>query len=93
MAVAAVVGAALVVAACGGGKSSGGGGGGGEATGKPVAGGDLVYGLEAENSGGWCLPEGQLAISGIQVARSVYDTLSSARASSSATGRRSRPRS
>jgi len=75
MAVAAVVGAALVVAACGGGKSSGGGGGGGEATGKPVAGGDLVYGLEAENSGGWCLPEGQLAISGIQVARAVYDTL------------------
>lgn len=76
MATAAIVGAALVVAACGGGKSSGGGGSDdGGSTGKPVAGGDLVYGLEAENNGGWCLPEGQLAISGIQVARAVYDTL------------------
>jgi len=71
------VGAALVVAACGGGKSSGGGSdsGSGGSTGKPVSGGELVYGLEAENNGGWCLPEGQLAISGIQVARAVYDTL------------------
>ena len=25
--------------------------------------------------GGWCLPEAQLAISGIQVARAIYDTL------------------
>ena len=38
-------------------------------------GGRLVYGLEAETTNGWCLPEGQLAIAGIQVARSVYDTL------------------
>jgi len=75
IATAAVVGAALVVAACGGGKSSDGGSGSGGETGKPVSGGDLVYGLEAENNGGWCLPEGQLAISGIQVARAVYDTL------------------
>jgi peptide/nickel transport system substrate-binding protein len=75
IATAAVVGAALVVAACGGGKSSDGGSGSGSETGKPVSGGDLVYGLEAENNGGWCLPEGQLAISGIQVARAVYDTL------------------
>lgn len=42
---------------------------------KPVRGGQVVYGLEAESSGGWCLPESQLAISGIQVARSIYDTL------------------
>ncbi|MET0728781.1 MAG: ABC transporter substrate-binding protein [Acidimicrobiales bacterium] len=43
--------------------------------GEPVAGGDLVYALEAESSGGWCLPESQLAISGIQIARTIYDTL------------------
>ncbi|MCZ7536501.1 MAG: ABC transporter substrate-binding protein [Acidimicrobiia bacterium] len=34
-----------------------------------------MYGLEAENGGGWCLPEAQLAIAGIQVARTIYDTL------------------
>jgi peptide/nickel transport system substrate-binding protein len=43
--------------------------------GEPVHGGSLVYALEAETSGGWCLPESQLAISGIQVARAIYDTL------------------
>ena len=43
--------------------------------GPPQYGGRLVYGLEAETTNGWCLPEGQLAIAGIQVARSVYDTL------------------
>jgi peptide/nickel transport system substrate-binding protein len=43
--------------------------------GAPQHGGRLVYGLEAETTNGWCLPEGQLAISGIQVARSIYDTL------------------
>jgi peptide/nickel transport system substrate-binding protein len=43
--------------------------------GPPQYGGRLVYGLEAETTNGWCLPEGQLAISGIQVARSIYDTL------------------
>ncbi|HMJ75578.1 MAG TPA: ABC transporter substrate-binding protein, partial [Iamia sp.] len=31
--------------------------------------------LEAETSGGYCLPEAQLAVSGIEVARSIYDTL------------------
>ncbi len=70
---------ALVAAACGGGDSSSGNGGssggGEEAAGKPVSGGAVTYGLEAENSGGWCLPEGQLAIAGIQVARTIYDTL------------------
>ncbi|HEY7070559.1 MAG TPA: ABC transporter substrate-binding protein [Acidimicrobiales bacterium] len=38
-------------------------------------GGKVVYGLEAETADGWCLPEAQLAISGIMVARTVYDTL------------------
>ena len=73
---------ALVAAACGGGDSkssdttTGGGSGSGEAAaGKPTPGGKVTYGLEGENTGGWCLPEGQLAISGIQVARAIYDTL------------------
>jgi peptide/nickel transport system substrate-binding protein len=43
--------------------------------GLPQRGGKLVYALEAETTNGWCLPEGQLAISGIQVARTIYDTL------------------
>ena len=43
--------------------------------GTPVAGGEITYGLEAETASGWCLPEAQLAISGIQVARAIYDTL------------------
>ncbi len=67
----------LVAAACGGG-GGGGNGGGGSASGDegtPVYGGNLTYGLEAETADGWCLPEAQLAISGIVVARSVYDTL------------------
>ena len=43
---------------------------------KPQRGGQLVYGLEAEVSEkGYCLPEAELAISGMQVARSLYDTL------------------
>lgn len=43
--------------------------------GAPQYGGRLVYGLEAETTNGWCLPEAQLAIAGIQVARTIYDTL------------------
>ena len=70
---------ALVAAACGGdSKSSEKGGTGGsssQASSTPVSGGMVTYGLEAETSGGWCLPESQLAISGIQVARAIYDTL------------------
>ena len=77
--VAGVLAFALVAAACGGGDSDSGssdsGGSGEQAAGTPVEGGEVTYGLEAENSGGWCLPEGQLAISGIQVARTIYDTL------------------
>jgi peptide/nickel transport system substrate-binding protein len=69
----------LLATACGGGGDSGGSGngngGGEESAGEPVYGGELAYGLEAETSGGWCLPESQLAASGIQVARAIYDTL------------------
>jgi len=71
----------LIAAACGGGdddSSSGGGGSGGSEPadeGTPVPGGEITYGLEAETASGWCLPEAQLAISGIQVARAIYDTL------------------
>ena len=43
--------------------------------GKPKRGGKLVYGLEADTNGGFCLPEAQLAISGMMVVRAVYDTL------------------
>jgi peptide/nickel transport system substrate-binding protein len=46
-----------------------------DAEGDPVMGGDLAYALEAESSGGFCLPEAQLAISGMQVAATIYDTL------------------
>ena len=42
---------------------------------KPTPGGSVTYGLEADTTGGWCLPEAQLAIAGIQVARTIYDTL------------------
>ena len=71
---------AMVAAACGGGdaneSSEGGDGANGDpGSTEPTYGGELEYGLEAESSGGWCLPESQLAISGIQVARAVYDTL------------------
>jgi peptide/nickel transport system substrate-binding protein len=70
---------AVLAAACGGGDSSSSGSGSGSsgstAPGKPVSGGSVTYGLEAETAGGWCIPEAQLAISGIQEARAIYDTL------------------
>lgn len=78
---AAVLALVLFAAACGGGGDSGGGGsgnGGSETTadaGEPVSGGTLVYGVEAETAGGFCLPEAQLAVSGLQVARAMYETL------------------
>lgn len=43
--------------------------------GEPTPGGKLVYALEAESSGGFCLPEATLAIAGIQVVYAIYDTL------------------
>jgi peptide/nickel transport system substrate-binding protein len=42
---------------------------------KPTEGGKMTFALDAESTGGWCLPEAQLAIAGIQVARSIYDYL------------------
>lgn len=80
---------ALVAAACGGddddpeegtdgdGTEEGGGAQDNEEVdeGSPVMGGEITYGLEAETNGGFCLQEAQLAISGIQVARTIYDTL------------------
>ena len=41
---------------------------------QPSRGGQLVYGLEAETED-WCLSRSQLAISGIQVVRALYDYL------------------
>src|SRR3990172_5889043 len=75
--VAVVLALVLVAAACGGGGDDGAGGGSGTTavSGEPVNGGKVVYGLEAESSNGLCLAEAQLAISGIQVARAIYDTL------------------
>lgn len=40
-----------------------------------MSGGKVVYGLEAETTGGFCPPEAQEAISGIMVSRTIYDTL------------------
>ncbi|MEA3056124.1 MAG: peptide/nickel transport system substrate-binding protein, partial [Actinomycetota bacterium] len=72
----------LIAAACGGDDDDSGGsnsGGGANTTAaddsKPVPGGEVTYGLEAETNGGYCLQEAQLAISGIQVTRTIYDTL------------------
>ena len=67
---------ALVAAAC----SSGGSGAGKAGTtpttvGTPQLGGSVVWAIPAETSGGWCLPEAQLAISGIQIARAIYEPL------------------
>ena len=42
---------------------------------EPKRGGQLVYGLEAETNGGFCLPEAQLAASGLEVVRALYDPL------------------
>jgi peptide/nickel transport system substrate-binding protein len=65
----------LIAAACGGGDETGGGNGSAEPVGDPTPGGRVVYALEAETPDGFCLPEATLAISGIQVARTIYDTL------------------
>ena len=35
----------------------------------------IEYGVAAETTGGFCLPEAQLAISGEVVVRAIYDTL------------------
>ncbi len=83
----ALVGAlGIVMAACGGGSggttsngtNSTGNTDGSSTTvdaGTPVSGGKVVYGVESDTGGGFCLPSGQLAISGVMVAVSIYDPL------------------
>ncbi len=74
---------AMLIAACGGSSTPKGGGtsttqgvsGGNPNEGKPTPGGAVTMALPAESTGGWCLPEAQLAVSGIQVARAIYDYL------------------
>ncbi len=67
---------ALLVAACGGGStSSKSSGQTASDSGTPTPGGKVVYGLESDTGGGFCLPSGQLAISGVMVAVSIYDPL------------------
>ncbi|MEI8001338.1 MAG: ABC transporter substrate-binding protein, partial [Actinomycetes bacterium] len=41
----------------------------------PKSGGAITFGLEAETTSGWCLPQSQLAASGIEVAGAIYDPL------------------
>lgn len=83
-AVAAAILAGITVASCGGGGSSRSDqGAGGNAVvasaapapeGTPRRGGEITYGLEAKTDN-FCLPSAQLAIAGVMVAQSVYDTL------------------
>lgn len=64
---------ALALAACGGSSSNDNPSGGGSSD-KPVMGGTLKYALEG-NTTNFCIPRAQLAISGILVVESMYDTL------------------
>lgn len=77
MATGAVLAASLIMGACGGDGGSGNKSDNtnSEESSKPVRGGKAIFALEAESADGWCLPEAQLAIAGIQVARTIYDTL------------------
>jgi len=45
--------------------------------GDPVRGGRIVYGVEAETTGGFCLPEAQLGPAGNLIRNALYDTLTS----------------
>jgi peptide/nickel transport system substrate-binding protein len=85
-AVAVVAALAVIASACGSSSKKGGsntnsgstttlGVKGANDNGPGVYGGSLTYGIEADTSGGFCLYKAQLAIGGIQVARSIYDTL------------------
>jgi peptide/nickel transport system substrate-binding protein len=85
-AIAVVAALAVIASACGSSSKKGGpstnngptttlGVVGNNDTGPGVRGGTLTYGIEADTSGGYCLYKAQLAAGGIQVARSVYDTL------------------
>jgi peptide/nickel transport system substrate-binding protein len=73
----------MMLASCGSSSSKGNGGtpatsgvaGQKKDQGKPTPGGSVTYALPAESTGGYCLPEAQLAVSGIQVTRAIYDYL------------------
>lgn len=67
---------AILVAACGGGsgKSASESTSPPSSEGTPKEGGNITYGLEGPTTD-FCLPSAQLAISGIMVAQSIYDTL------------------
>lgn len=68
----------LVAAACGGSNKTSSGTTAAPGTPSdetPVAGGTLTMGLEAETTGGWCLPEAQLAAGGIAVANAIFEPL------------------
>ena len=76
---AAILALGLVAAACGGGDDDSGGGG-GDATGdeepaRPRRAARSSTASRPRPTDGWCLPEAQLAIAGIMVARTIYDTL------------------
>ena len=70
---------ALFVASCGGSNNDNAGSPSSGAptteSGSPAYGGKVVYGVESDTGGGFCLPSGQLAISGVMVADSIYDPL------------------
>ena len=65
----------IVAVACGGGTSGGSASTRPADEGVPRRGGSLVYGVEADTSGGFCLPESEAALSGWLVTMSVYDPL------------------
>lgn len=67
----------LIVGACSGGDSDSSSSASAttEDSGTPTPGGEAVYGVESDTGGGFCLPSGQLAISGVMVAQSIYDPL------------------
>lgn len=64
VAVSAIAGATLVVAGVAPASAA-----------SPKPGGEVRFGLEAETTGGFCIPQAQFAISGIQVVAAIYDTL------------------
>ena len=71
---ACLVAAVLVAAGCAGGDRDDTGSAGADSPGIRT-GGELVYALEAESAGGFCIPSAQLAASGMVVVSSIYDPL------------------
>ena len=70
----------MALAACGGNDDGGDtsdepSSSGGAETATPVSGGTLTFALESETTGGYCIAEAQLAVSGISVHNAVFDPL------------------